>query len=1576
MLIIIYGLLQLPSVQTWLVRKVSANLSEKLGTKVAVGKVNIHFLNKMVVEDVVVEDKQKDTLLYASYVSANITNWFIFKDAIVLKNIELKDAVVNMSRTDSIWNYQYIIDYFKKPKTNKKTKPLELDVKEIHFSNIRFNKIDGWIGQSMIASFKNIDVITDSINLAKNGIYINSVTANSPFFWQKDFLGNRPSTIVTAAKPSNNTIPLPYKWNNNGLILAIKTVVITNGQFVNDKNTEREAYVGRFDGQHIDFSKIDGKLTDVKFYNDTLKAVGSLKAKEKNGLEIKQLEANFKFTPELMEFSKLTLETNKSKLGDYFSMGYSSFKKDFSDFLNAVQMNAHFIAGSKLNSDDLAIFGPELKTWKRIFNISGDAKGTVTNFTATNLKVRTGDTYLDGRLSMRGLPDINSTFIDFSSNEFKTTYKEAAIVLPVLRNNGKPAFSKLGNISYKGNFTGFIKDFVAFGTLKTSLGTLVADINMKIPNNNEAAYSGDIKTDGFALGTFLNDKNFGNIAIDGSVRGNGFSLKNLDLKTIATIRKVYYNGYTYQNLKIDGGFQKNIFSGDASINDPNLKITQLNGQLNLNKKNPLFTLSAQAEKIDFKALGLVKQKLILSGDFDLDFTGSNIDNFLGVAQINNARLLNDSSDISFNSLRLSSTLLGKEKRLALRSTEIDADIIGDFKILELPNAFTVFLSKYYPAYIKAPKRNISNENFSFNIRTKNIDDYIGIFDNKLKGFNNAAISGNVQLLNNELNLVADIPFFSYDKKSFTNSLLKAKGNKDSLFATLSVDDVYISDSFHLPQSNIQVIAHNDISDISIKTKGSKTLNDAELNAIVTSYEDGVNIKFAPSSIVINQKKWELSRDGELTLRKQFIDAEKLTFVQGEQQIVISTEYDELNSGTNIAANITNLNLGDFTPFFVTKPALKGSLTGKAILYNVFGDKIIDFNGVADRFTVDTNLIGKVSLTAAVNLETGKVTFKTKSIEEKNNFDIAGSLDYKDSTGNQLNIDFNTERIQLKILQPFLTSIFSRIDGIAAGKLNIRNENGKKYITGKTTIEDGSMVVAYTNVEYFLKKQTINFTKQAIDFGTMAIKDKFGNNGTVSGRINHDFFQNFYFPYLQFESDKMLLLNTTKANNPQYYGTVIGNVNMTLTGPVTDMQMNIVGGTSPTDSSHVYLPTTAGKESNKVDYIEFIQFGTEMEKNLKAKDASKFTLNMDIEANPACTVDVILDEETGDIIKGQGNGQLNITVGTTEPLRMNGRYDITNGDYLFNFQTFIRKPFKIKEGSITWTGDPFDARINIPAQYTASNVDISNLSNVTVSGGGSSYQKSDIVILATLTGILTKPDISFEFSLPEGSEYKRDYVIVKRLEDYKNDEAIMLNQVASLILFNSFIDNSQSFISQQSTISIATNLLGGIVSNLLTNILNKELSRATNGLVSSYININPTLDLQSTANQLQANIRGGIRVTISKRVYFYAGGNFDYNNQLIILNRRSTLNPDFTLEWLISKDGSFKVTAFNRTSVDFANGQRNRSGIQLGYRRDVNKLSDLFKSKKKLLEQERIETEAALRAKEEDEQQRRLKEREN
>ncbi|MFT3981428.1 MAG: translocation/assembly module TamB domain-containing protein [Ferruginibacter sp.] len=1548
---LLWGLLNTGFVQNLIISKVTSVLSKDLQTKVTLKRVDIHFFDKVALQGLMVEDRKKDTLLYAGEARVNLTDWFFVKEKIIFNNIGLDDAIINMNRTDSVWNYQFLIDYFAGPSTGKKNKKgPQIDFRELHLKNIRFNRIDKWVGQSMVASLQKMDLSVDSMNIDKKLIAIKDIYLEKPLFWQSDFDGNKP--VVKDLKSVLSKIPVvsAFKWNNSGWVVRLGKLQIFDGSFQNDKSTDRTIYPDRFDGQHILFKNINGNFSNLLFLNDTLHTSISLSAKERSGLEIKKLESNLKFTPELMEFNNLDLQTNKSRLRNYYVMGYESFNKDMSSFINNVRLEANFVE-STLSTDDLAIFAPSLSSMKRVFYIEGEAKGTVDNFTARNMKIRTGSSFLDGNLSMRGLPDIKSTYIDLKANTFQSNYAELSSIIPSLKTVKKPSLARLGNITYKGTFTGFTSDFVAFGNINTSLGNFQADLNMKLPGGKEKpSYSGKISTSGFQLGQFIPDNNFGIVALNGTIKGSGFSMDELNANFKGDIQKLYYGGYTYTNAMVDGTLKNKTFSGKLSINDPNVRIKTLDGEFSFADKEMAFNANANLDYINLKAFGISKENLELAGTFNLNFRGNNIDDFLGTARVYDASLRNNGHTLSFDSLILRSFIQDSIKNLQLETNELYANLNGRFKVKELPAAFTVFLSKYYPSYIKAPKINVSEQDFSFEIKTRKIDEYIRLFDNKLSGFDNASISGSILLSANELNIKAKVPEFTYDGKTFTGLSLAGIGNRDTLYTNITADNIKVSDSMQFPQTVISLAAHNDVSVIKLKTSANKTLNEAELNATVTSYADGVHIHFSPSTFVLNNKRWNLEKDGELTLRKNFpIDAQEIKFASGEQQIVIKTEMEEETSNINLVAQLQSVVMEDFLPLFLTKPDLRGKLTGKATVRDPFGKALVRFEGATDSLVMDGSYLGKVNLSASTNTETGMIDFKVKSDEKDFAIDAGGYYNYKDSTGNKMNIQFNSTRFRLNVLQPYLQTVFSKVDGFAKGNITLKDGQAAPLMLGAVTIDTGSITVAYTQCKYLLNNQTINFGQNSIDLGLLRLRDTLGNTGTASGRMDHNFFRNFNFHNLRVETDKMLLLNTTQKDNIQFYGTVIGNAVMTIDGPTSDMKMNIDGAPSSVDSSHIYLPTGAtAREGSKIDYIDFIQFGSEMDKDVSNVESSNITVNLNITANPACKVDVILDEETGDVIKGQGNGKLNITVGTTEKLSIRGRYILTGGEYTFNFQTFVKKYFTLNQGSITWNGDPYLASIDIDAEYLAKNVDISN---ITLSNGV--RRKADIKVLSHLTGYLNQPEIDFEFKFLEGSDGARDYFAVKKLDDFKNDKNNMFKQVASLLLLNSFISDQEAFLTGQSTFNIAASTVGGIMSSWLTNLFNKELERATKGILTTYIDINPTLDLQSRATELQANVRAGFKLFLSSRLVVLIAGNYEYNNPYAQLYGRNLLTPDISIEWLLNKDGSLRVVGFNRTTIDFTSNQRNMSGVQLAYRKEFDKISDIFKSRKAILQQDSI-----------------------
>lgn len=1539
-----WGILNFSPVQNWIVKKVTASLSDKLHTRVKIDHVDFSLFNKMEIDGLLVEDQHKDTLLFAGTARVNITDWFFLKEKATLRYLGLQNGIINLNRTDSVWNYQFLVDFFATPKSTSTSKSgLQFNLKIVELENIIFNKVDKWAGQDMKLALKKMNLDAEMLDLEKKQMFINSISLVDPVFSLSTYTGNKPSSGISSYQAQPNLPDSGLQWNKARWTVNIKEILLNNGSFSNDKETSRLPYTDHFDGLHLQFAKISGILKNLQFIKDTLTTDILLSTTERSGFEVKKIQSRAKLTPEIMEFNDLGIETNKSRLGNYFAMRYKNFNDDMSDFLHSITLEGNFV-NTEINSDDLAYFAPALKTWNRIFYVKGNGKGSVDNLSAKQMLIKSGNTIVDGDIALRGLPDIKTTFIDFKSNDLQTNYHDLITLFPILRQVTQPNLAKLGNIRFKGNFTGFITDFVAFGNINTNLGNITADINMKLPDGRPATYSGKISSGGFNLGQFVNNSDLGKIAVNGKVNGSGFKLKDLDANFDGKIQQLEFSGYNYRNITIKGTFQKSLFKGLFSIDDPNLKIDNLNGVISLAGEKTQFNFDAILDHANLKELHLSNDTFTLAGHFKLDFIGNTIDNFLGTAKVYDASLYHDSTKLSFDSLTLASTFEDGNKVLVVKSNEIEGTLTGQFRILELPDAFRVFLNRYYPTYVSKPSYTVSDQDFSFLIKTKLVDDYVQLFDNRLRGFNFSTFSGNMKLAKNELNFKADIPEFEYDKKIFNNIVLESKGDLNMLSTKIAAGDISLNDSLNFPGSTLSIVSQNGTSVIQLKTSAGKTLSNAELNATVKTLSDGVSIHFSPSSFILNDKKWQLEKDGELTIRTNFVSASEVKFTQGNQEIVISTELDELTDKTNVVARLKKVIINDLTPFFMKDPRLEGLLTGTLKLNDPFGKQTIEFEGVAEDFRYENKPVGNVNLKADLNTTSGMVNFTAHADGKENKFDINGHYNYKDHSENQMDIDFLADHFNINLLDAYLGSVFTNIQGDAASTLKIKGGSDHRYVIGSVTVTGGSFKVNYTQCKYKFDKETIIFNPDEIDIGTIQLKDTLNNTGTATGKINHNFFSDFSFDNLHFETNKMLVLNTSKKDNSQFYGKVIGSAKLNIDGPLTNLLMQIDGKPSPleSDSSHIYLLTGSSREAGNIDYIEFVQFGSKMEDELLSRKGTNILVDMNLTATPACKIDVILDEALGDVIKGRGNGQLNIRVGTNEPLTIRGRYDITGGEYTFNFQTFLKKYFTIRQGSIVWNGDAGLANININAEYLAKNIDLSSISTT-------NRQKSDLTILAHLTGMLNSPKVTFEFVLPARSPLYDDFVARNKLERFKTDENEMLKQVASLLLVNQFMTDNQRFLTGGNTISLATNTIGGVVSGWLTSIFNKELEKATKGIVSTYLDINSSLDLQNKAALLQANVNAGLKILLNNRLVILIGGNIDYNNPYAQVANKSLVTPDITIEYTLTKDGRWKAVGFNRTSIvatDLTGIQRNKSGVKLTYHKDFDILTKEERKKKR------------------------------
>ncbi len=1533
-------------------------------TKVTIRHVDFQLFNKMLLEGTLVMDHNNDTLLYAGAAKVNITDWFFFKDSITLKYVGLDDAVIYINRKDSSWNYQFLADYFFP--TKKKTgnaKPINLDLKIIELNRLKIIQHDEWVGQNMLVYLNALKLYTDDFNPNKRTIKINTLTLDNPVLQLYNYKGLQPNLATQSVQQpldSLHTQKIPakgYEWNTNDWLLVIKDLQVKNGNLALDRASNRLPLLQQFDAEHINLSAINAKFTNLVLFRDTITSDINISVKDRSGFEIKKLNSALKFTPRLLELNNLDLITNKSHIKNYLAARFIDFNKDFANFEHAVTIVADF-KDAEISSDDIGFFSPDLRILTRMFSISGNILGTVDNFSGRNMLIHSGKTNLEGDISLRGLPYINKTFIDFHGRDFSTNYNELINIVPILKTITNPRLSELGNIRFKGNFTGFINDFVTFGTLGTDLGTVTTDLNMKLPRNSVPVYSGKLSTDNFQLGKFLTNSQVGNISFNGKISGKGFTAATLDLAVDGTIKEVKVNQYNYQKIVAKGNFKNNLFEGSVSIDDPNLKIDYLLGSINFNGKAPQFNFDAEVSKFYMKNLGLTNENFSLTGTFNLNFSGNNIDNFLGAARIYNAVFRHDDQRLSFDSLSINSTFEYGKKHLTIQTNELDASVIGSFTILDLPDAFILFLNRYYPAYIRKPLSEVKNQDFSFDIKTKDIQDYLALVNKKIKGFNNTEISGDLNLTTNTLNILAKVPSFSYATTDFSNVNFTGKGTFDSLVLVGNVEDVVINDSLHLPDTKILITAHNDISDVSIKTTASKTLNDADLSVRIQTLSDGFKLDFNPSSFVINEKKWILEKGGELVLSKSMFSANEVKFVQQDQELTISTEPSGISNSNDVIVQFKKLNMGDFMPFLLKNPRLEGTLTGNVRVNDPFGNMTIDFNTRHDQFRFENDSIGIVTTSGNYTSRSGDLNVSAISDNRFYNFTADLAYHSKDSGNNQLKGNFKFNHSDIHILEKYIGNIFSGIHGNTTGQLFISGRGSKPVITGSVVLNDVTMTVNYTRCRYIFENNSlINFNPDEIDLGSLKIRDTLNNTATVSGKLYHAFFDNFFFNELNVRTDrrngnlgKFLLLNTTSKDNKQFYGKVVGDAELSLNGPASDMRMNISG--QPTDSSQIYLTTDETAEGGKIDYMDFIKFGREMQADLTARVQSNIKVDMELTANPYAKIDVILDEITGDVIKAQGSGKLNISVGSNESLTIRGRYDILQGQYTFNFQTFLKTPFTLQQGYIEWQGDPYLANLNMDALYRATNVDLSNIPT----SNGLTRTKGDIDIIFKLRGTLKDPKPDFEFLFPFDNPLRSDPIANEFLKTrYQADKNELNKQVTSLLLFNSFMSDQQRLFSTNNTFNFATRTLGQILSTTLSSSLNNWLQKLLNtSAVNLYTNIN-TADFNfngSTQAQIQNLGNFGFKTTFLKnRLLINFGGNVDY--RLVQSSSNSNSNflftPDVSFEYLITPDGKFRVIGFNRSDADIGDlaglNRRNRTGLLLSYRKDFDTFAELFGGRK-------------------------------
>lgn len=140
---ILYLLLQIPAVQTYIVKKISGHFSNELKSTISIGSVEYKFFNNLALNEILIKDKNNDTLIYSKVVTVGVRNLDFKNKSFRLGRVRLVQPVIGLI-TDStgMMNLTWFLNQLKNPADTSKKSATDIRVDQINIRDGRFTLIN------------------------------------------------------------------------------------------------------------------------------------------------------------------------------------------------------------------------------------------------------------------------------------------------------------------------------------------------------------------------------------------------------------------------------------------------------------------------------------------------------------------------------------------------------------------------------------------------------------------------------------------------------------------------------------------------------------------------------------------------------------------------------------------------------------------------------------------------------------------------------------------------------------------------------------------------------------------------------------------------------------------------------------------------------------------------------------------------------------------------------------------------------------------------------------------------------------------------------------------------------------------------------------------------------------------------------------------------------------------------------------------------------------------------------------------------------------------------------------------
>ena len=1402
-------------------------------------------------------------------------------------------------------------------------------------------------------------------------LHVGTLTLTEPRFVLRDVAGQPDSTtldqFLSAIKrlsgPPDTTTSKPFDFQ-------LHDVAIRNGHFAIERpDRPREKYYGRsIDYNHLVADSIYADISNLNWKTDTLRArVANLRTVETpTKTRLHELTADIQYNQHFWEFGGLTLRLGKSELRKFVRFEYQRFG-NFSDFNDSMRVVAQ-LRGTKLYTDDIAKFAPDLASLKDSIFLSGDAKGYVRDFQIKNLDVRYGRrTHLmASRAHADNLPRWRESLIDL---RLQPSQVDAADLRKFLPASANKLVQRLGLIKLDGQFVGFYNDFVGKANFNTALGAISTDVNLKTKSDfDHAVYEGTVRSTAFNVGKFIGDESvIRDVTLNGRVQGTGFVPPIAKGHAVVSVPAIWLNGYRYHNLSLDGDFAGQGFKGKVTANDPAVRLTA-NGDFNLDPRHQHIDVQANIAHANLATLGLMSAPLTVSTTARVNLRGTQLDSLLGTAQLRGSHFTLRGQSLDLDTLDVRSTRNSRgQRQVMLRSELLDLSAEGAFEVAAVSRDLQTLWHEYRlnfesnaaatAAYYRR-KRQVRLPSYAIelDVNLKHVNPLLNLFMPDLQIADRSHLDGSfrqgetsILQLGGRFDSIWYGPVHTTATEfDFTTSKLPYQPEVLAQ-ASLTSERQLVPTLGRTERFVLEGVWDQQRINFSTSLAQSGTTNRANINGALSFLPNAVQVVFRRSSVNLLNQEYVIAADNSVRISgggKEF-DIQNFVISHNDERLSAQGFISPDPRQPPLKLDIANFDLATLTS--VIGQRLGGRLNMQAAVSGVYNQLAINSTLAIDSLVYEGTPIGQVA---------GRGDWDNPSSQLRLNLDVArqqqrvltvtGYLAPR-STTQQLNLVGELNDAPIVLAQPFLGSLLQNLGGTGRGQLQLGGMFSAPTIAGAVDVTDGRFTFGYLGTTYKFADR-ISFTTTSIAFQNVQLRDAQDNLGTVTGLIRHQGFQNMTLD-MSASFRKFQVLRTTRRDNDMYFGTAYASGTATVRGPVDDLVVNVTATSEA--GTRLALPLDNAAKAEQASYIKFVNRNlSDSVRRRQARqaaviaaqdkvDLSGIQLNMNLTVTPDAYLEILLDEATGDVIRGAATGQLRLAIDTRGEFNMYGQVEIVRGAYNFTLQGLVNKEFVVQPGGIiTWNGDPLDGQMNVSATYTQR----TSLAPIflTNSGLGTSAAVVPVTAVMNLTGPLLLPAIKLALEFDDAPSSLQNE-LASFIALLRNDEQELNRQVFSLLVFRTLSPiNSNSF----SGISLTGQ--GNAVQNSLGQIISSQL-----GLLTSQIDQNLEIDFNInglTADQLQAlqvrlsySFMGG-RLRLTREGGISNSNTANINPQTGLPYTQTSLIGDFSLEYFLRSDGKFRAKLrYETTPRDniVTTVNQPRAGISLLHTKEFNNLSELF-----------------------------------